>query len=43
MNGNIVVSWNGKEMEVNCSNNNIIFKDTEWFQKNRTMPEAWKN
>ncbi|MBQ7323772.1 MAG: MBL fold metallo-hydrolase [Clostridia bacterium] len=43
MNGNIVVSWNGKEMEVNCTNNNIIFKDTEWFQKNRTMPEAWKN
>lgn len=39
MNGNIVVSSNGGEVSVNCSNNNVIFKDTEWFKANRT----WKN
>ncbi len=44
MNGNIVVSCkDGKTVQVNCSNNNILFKDTEWFKNNRTMPEAWKN
>ncbi len=42
MNGNIVFTSSGKEWEVNCSNNNILFKDTEWFQANRTMPDAWK-
>ena len=43
MNGNIVVVSDGKEVRVNGSNNNILFKDTEWFKENRTMPEAWKN
>ena len=43
LNGNIVVSSDGKEVRVNGSNNNILFKDTEWFKENRTMPEAWKN
>ena len=42
MNGNIVVTSDGTEVSVNCSNNNILFKDTEWFKKNRTMPDAWK-
>ena len=42
MNGNIVVSSNGGEVSVNCSNNNILLKDTEWFIKNRVMPDAWK-
>lgn len=36
MNGNIVVSSDGGEVRVTCSNNDIIFKDTEWFKKNRT-------
>lgn len=42
MNGNIVVSSNGGEVSVNCSNNNTLLKDTEWFIKNRVMPDAWK-
>lgn len=42
MNGNIVVTSDGTSVSVNCTNNNILFKDTEWFSKNRTMPDAWK-
>ena len=42
MNGNIIVSSGGAEVTVNCSNNNTILKDTEWFKKNRTTPTAWK-
>ena len=37
-NGNIVVSSNGGDVTVNCSNNNTIFKDTQWFADNRTWP-----
>ena len=42
LNGNIVVSSNGAEVNVQCSNNNTLFKDTAWFEKNRTMPTAWR-
>ena len=42
MNGNIVVSTQNGEIQVNCSNNNVIFKDTDWFKNNRIMPSAWK-
>ncbi len=42
MNGNIVVWSDGKEVEVNCSNNNTLFKDTDWFKENRTCPQAWQ-
>lgn len=35
MNGNIVVTSNPTGVSVNCSNNNTILKDTEWFKKNR--------
>ena len=38
MNGNIVVSSKGQEVTVNCSNNNTILKETEWFKANRTWP-----
>ena len=38
MNGNIVVSSTGKEVTVNCSNNNTILKETAWFKANRTWP-----
>lgn len=38
MNGNIVITSNNTGLVVNCSNNNIILKDTEWFKKNR----EWK-
>ena len=43
MNGNIVVITKYSEVSVNCSNNNTLFKDTDWFKKNRTMPAAWKS
>ncbi len=36
MNGNIVVTSDGVTVTVDCSNNNTIFKDTDWFKKNRT-------
>lgn len=42
MNGNIVVSSDGGEVSVNCSNNNTILKETEWFINNREMPAAWQ-
>ncbi len=41
MNGNIVLTCDGADITVECSNNNILFKDTEWFKNNRTMPTAW--
>ncbi|MBQ8322514.1 MAG: MBL fold metallo-hydrolase [Clostridia bacterium] len=43
LNGNIVVWSDGKEVTVNCSNNNTLFKDTEWFKENRQTPEKWLN
>ncbi|MBQ8320405.1 MAG: MBL fold metallo-hydrolase [Clostridia bacterium] len=42
MNGNIVVSSTGGEVTVNCSNNNTIFKETEWFKKYRVWPANGK-
>ena len=41
MNGNIVVTSSKRGVEVECSNNNRILKETEWFINNRTMPSAW--
>ena len=40
-NGNIVVTSNKKGVKVDCSNNNTILKDTDWFKNNRTTPNAW--
>lgn len=43
LNGNIVVnSTDGKTVSVACSNNNTLFKDTDWFKNNRVLPEQWK-
>ena len=39
LNGNIVVTSSGGEVTVNCSNNNTIFKETQWFKDNRTWPQ----
>lgn len=39
MNGNIVVSSAGGDVTVRCSENDVYFKDTEWFKANRTWPE----
>lgn len=41
MNGNIVVTANKSGIKINCSNNNTILKDTDWFRANRECPEAW--
>lgn len=35
MNGNIVVTTDGKTVSVSASNNTTILKDTEWFKANR--------
>lgn len=35
LNGNIIVSSNKEGITVNCTNNNTILKETEWFKKNR--------
>jgi len=40
-NGNIVVTSNKKGVKVNCSNNNTVLKDTDWFKNNRTTPTVW--
>ena len=41
LNGNIVVSVQGGKIEVNCSNNNKLLKDTDWFKQYRNMPAKW--
>lgn len=43
MNGTIVFTSDGTDLRVHCSNNDTVLKDTEWFQKNRDCPDAWKN
>ncbi len=42
LNGNIVVVSQDGVLTVECSNNNLLFKDTEWFKKNRTPPAEWR-
>ena len=37
MNGNIVFSYEKSIFKVNCSNNNTILKDTEWFNREITL------
>lgn len=41
LNGNIVVVSDEDEVRVNCSNNNVLLKDTAWFAANRAMPTSW--
>ena len=42
MNGNIVVvSEAAKPVYVECSNNNTLLKDTEWFKTYRQTPSYW--
>lgn len=41
MNGSITVTSNTSGISVKGSNNDTIFKDTEWFKNNRTMPREW--
>ncbi len=42
MNGNIVVTSSADGVRVNCSNNDTLFKDTDWFKKHRKTPKAWQ-
>ncbi len=42
MNGNIVVTSDAEGISVACSNNDLLFKDTEWFKANRVLPPAWQ-
>lgn len=41
-NGNIVFSCVDGVIGLECSNNNLKLKDTEWFKKYRICPDAWK-
>ncbi len=42
LNGNIVVTSNkDKGVYAECSNNNTLLKDTEWFKENRVCPANW--
>ncbi len=44
LNGNIiVVSEADKDVYVNCSNNDTVLKDTDWFKENRECPSYWQN
>ncbi len=42
LNGNIVVKSENGKVEVNCSNNNTVLKNSQWFSDNRTMPSYWE-
>lgn len=43
LNGIVVVKVNNGILNVECSNNNTVLKDTDWFKNNRTTPDAWKS
>ena len=42
MNGNIVFSTSDGEWSIQCSHSDAVFKDTEWFKKNRICPKEWE-
>lgn len=42
MNGNIIFRVSNGEITIECSNNDTILKDTEWFKANRTCPAVWQ-
>ena len=43
LNGNVVVISDADSgVYVECSNNDTLLKDTEWFTNYRDMPDAWK-
>ena len=43
MNGNIRVISNPDGVTVNCSNNNTILKDSDWYKTYRNNIDEWKN
>ena len=38
LNGNIVFIISGENIKVECSNNDLILKETDWFKENRIWP-----
>ena len=42
MNGTIILTSAGEAIMVRCSNNDTLFKDTDWFKENRICPDKWK-
>ena len=42
MNGNIAVITDKNGVRVECSNDNRVLKEWDWFKQNRTCPTAWK-
>ena len=44
LNGNVIVISDAQNgVYAQCSNNDTLLKDTDWFKQYRTMPSAWKN
>lgn len=41
MNGNVIVYSDVDKVKVQCSNNSVLLKDTDWFKNNRTCPSNW--
>lgn len=37
-----IISSADKDIQVDCTNNNTLLKDSQWFIDNRIMPEQWK-
>ena len=42
LNGNIIVSSNGEEVNIRFTGKDTKLKDTDWFKANRTTPDKWK-
>jgi len=42
MNGNITVITDKYGVRVECSNDNRVLKEWDWFKENRTCPDDWK-
>lgn len=43
MNGDVVFICDEGEISVQCSASQTLLKDTEWFNSNRLMPDAWSS
>ena len=41
LNGDIIIISNENGIEVNCSNSDVLLKDTDWFKAERTCPPDW--
>lgn len=42
MNGNIAVITDKNGVRVECSNDNRVLKEWDWFKENRVSPSSWK-